>query len=153
MPVPSRKAPLQLLPAASRLELVHMDLLGGGSSWTKSARGNRYILVVVDHFSRYYCVAVPVQTQAAESVADAFFQNWVMRFGCPVRVHTDQGANFESSLFAELCLRCHVAKDRTLANHPQSNGACERLNRTLLHLLETSAYDCPCNWDLFLPEV
>ena len=152
MPVPARKAPMQIFPAASRFELVHMDLLGGGASWQKSARGNRYILVIVDHFSRY-CVAVPIQTQSAEVVAEAFFQNWIMRFGCPMRVHTDQGANFESSLFAELCQRCHIAKSRTLAYHPQSNGACERLNRTLLRLLETSVYECPTDWDLFLPEV
>jgi transposase InsO family protein len=142
----------QLFPAAHRFELVHVDLFGGGSSWTKPTRGSRYILVIVDHFSRYR-VAVPIQTQTADSAAEAFFQNCIMRFGCPMRVQTDQGANFESSLFAELCQRCHIAKRRTLAYYRQCNGACERLNRTLLHLLETSVYDCPADWYLFLPEV
>ena len=40
-----------------------------------------------------------------------------------------------------------------MAYHPQSNGACERMNRTLLHLLETCVYECPTDWDLFLEEV
>jgi transposase InsO family protein len=153
MPVPARKAPLQVFPAASRFELVHLDILGDGSSWQKSPRGNRYILVIIDHFSRY-CVAMAVKNQTAETLAEAFFLHWVMQFGCPMRVHTDQGANFESSLFAaELCQRCHIAKSRTMSYHPQSNGACERMNRPLLRLLETSVYECPTDWDLLLPEV
>ena len=97
MPVPTRKAPLQIFPAASRFELVHLDILGGSSSWQKSPRGNRYILVIIDHFSRY-CVAVAIAHQTAEEVAESFFRYWIMKFGCPMRVHTDQGANFESSL-------------------------------------------------------
>jgi transposase InsO family protein len=129
-----------------------MDLVGGGATRQKSMRGNRYTLVIVDHFSRY-CAAVALQTQGAEAVAAASLQNWIMRFGCPMHVDTDQGANFESSLFAELCHRCHIAKSRTLAYHAQSNGARERPNRTLLRVFEAKVYEHPIDWYLFLPEV
>ena len=152
MPVPTRKAPLQIFSASSRFEVVHMDILGGGASWPKTPRDNRYILVIVDHFSKF-AVAVPLVHQKAEDVADAFFTHWVLRFGCPMRLHTDQGANFESTLFAELCAKCHVAKSRTMAYNPQSNGAVERLNRTLLGLLRACVCDSPAEWDMQLPQV
>ena len=53
-----------------------------------TSAGNKYILVVVDHFTRY-CVAVPLADQTAPSIAKAFIDHWVMRFGVPLRTHTD----------------------------------------------------------------
>jgi hypothetical protein len=112
----------------------------------------KYMPVIIDHFSRY-CVAIATPDQKSETIADAFFRFWVMRVGCPMRAHTDQGANFESSLFAELCQRCHIQKSRTLAYHPHANGSVDRMNRTLIHLLQTSVFDSPQDWDLYLEEV
>jgi transposase InsO family protein len=128
-------APLQLFRAASRFELVHLDILGGGSFPVTKA-GHHYILVMVDHFTRY-CVATPLRNQEAETVAHAFVTDWVWRFGAPMRVHSDQGRNFESTLFADMCQHLQIAKSRTLAYHPQGNGAVERVNRTLISLLRT----------------
>jgi transposase InsO family protein len=144
-------AQLQLFPAAARFELVHVDILGGRSSLPTTNNGYKYILNIIDHFTRY-CVAVPLSDQKAETVADAFVTHWVWRFGVPMRVHSDQGTNFESTLFAEMCQRLHIAKSRTLAYHPQANGAVERVNRTLLALLRALTADKPKSWDNYLPQ-
>ena len=144
-------AQLQLFPAASRFELVHIDILGGRTSLPETAGGHKYILHIIDHFTRY-CVAVPLKDQKAETVADAFVTHWVWRFAAPMRLHSDQGTNFESTLFAEMCQRLHIAKSRTLAYNPRSNGSVERVNRTILAILRALVADQPKRWDQLLPQ-
>lgn len=58
-------------------------------------------------------------------------------YGFPERIHSDQGANFESNLIAELLHLAGVAKSRTTAYHPMGNGGTERFNRTLGSMLRT----------------
>lgn len=52
-------------------------------------------------------------------------------YGFPDRIHSDQGANFESHLIRELLQVAGVKKSRTTAYHPMGNGLVERFNRTL----------------------
>lgn len=68
---------------------------------------------------------------SAETVAKAFFEQWVSRFGCPVSVITDQGTQFQSELFNEFANKCGIKLKRTTAYHPQCNGKIERFHRTL----------------------
>lgn len=131
-------APLQIFSAAARFELVHIDVLGEGTSLLKTKNGNKYLLVIVDHFSKYG-EAVPMPDEKTETVLNAFLKHWVWRFGAPNRLHSDKGTNFESDLFQEMCQRLHISKTRTLAYHPQSNGAVERLNHTILALFRALA--------------
>lgn len=52
-------------------------------------------------------------------------------FGFPQRIHSDQGANFESQLISELPRVSGVKKSHTTPYHPMGNGCVERFNRTL----------------------
>ena len=61
--------------------------------------------------------------------------------------------NFESKLFYELCLIAGINKSHTTAFHPQSDGQTERMNRTLLQMLKTTADDNPATWPQRLPTV
>ena len=67
------------------------------------SKGNRYVLVMVDCFSRW-TEACPLPNKAAVAVADAFFQLIICRFGMPSVIHSDQGREFENHLMQELCL-------------------------------------------------
>jgi transposase InsO family protein len=51
---------------------------------------------------------------------------------CGFQVFTDQGRNFESSLFREMCELLHIHKARTTPYRPSANGQVERCNRTLM---------------------
>ena len=64
-----------------RWERVAMDLLDMSVT---TARGNRYVLVMVDCFSRW-TEACPLPDKTAHSVPDAFFNQVVCRFGMPIR--------------------------------------------------------------------
>ena len=99
---------------------------------------NRYLLVMVDCFSRW-TEACPLPYKTAISVADAFFSNIVCRFGMPSVMHSDQGREFENKIMHELCLLGGSHKTKTTPYHPESDGLVERFNRTLNPLLPDDA--------------
>ena len=65
----------------------------------------------------------PLPSQSAETVADALLSQWVLLFGAPRRLLTDQGANLESAVVQNLCPIWRIDKVRTTAFHPAGNGA------------------------------
>ena len=119
----------------------------------QSQAGNRYILVMVDFFTKWAEVAA-LPNQEARTVAQAIYNSWVTRFGSPDAIHSDQGTNFESRLCYELWGSMGTHKTRTTPLHPAGNGMTERTNKTLLNLLrafvDISRTDA---WDTLLPRV
>ena len=132
-----------------RWDRVAMDLLDMSVTTT---RGNRYVLVMVDYFSRW-TEACPLPDKTAQSLADAFFNHIVCRFGMPIVIHSDQGREFENRIMQELCILCGSHKTRTTLYHPQSDGLVERFNRTLLMMLAMFASKNREDWDDLLPAV
>ena len=69
---------------------------GGDGHFPRTSRGNRYILTKVNHFTKH-AEAYPLPDQEAPTVARAFLNEFVSRYGVSYVVHTDQGTNFESN--------------------------------------------------------
>ena len=92
--------------------------------------------MVTDHFTKY-SQAYPTRDQKATTVAKVLFNNFITHYGFPVRIHSDQGRNFEGQIIRELCKLCGIKKSRTTPYHPQGNGLTERFNHTLLNMLGT----------------
>ena len=129
------------------------DIDGTAWPWTMSVtttRGNRYVLVMVDCFSRW-TEACPLPDKTAQLVADVFFNQIVCRFGMPIVIH--QGREFENRIMQELCILCGSHKTRTTPYHPESDGLVERFNRTLLMMLAMFASKNREDWDDLLPAV
>ncbi|XP_041350990.1 uncharacterized protein LOC121369973 [Gigantopelta aegis] len=126
------RAPLVSITSTQPLELVCMDFL----TLETSKGGYQHLLIITDHFTRY-AQAIPTRNMTARTTAEAFYHHFVMHYGIPLRIHSDQGANFESKLLKELCLILGMDKSRTTSYHPMGNGMCERFNRTLLNMLGT----------------
>ena len=144
-----RKIPMGHVEVGHRWDRVAMDLLDMSVTTT---RGNRYVLVMVDCFTRW-TEAFPLPDKTAQSVADAFFTNVVCRFGMPIVIHSDQGREFENKILHELCLLGGSHKTRTSPYHPESDGMVERFNRTLLMMLAMFAGKNRDDWDDLLPAV
>ena len=68
----------------------------------------------------------------AKAVAKLLVEEVIVRFGTPYVIHMDQGVQFESNLFQEVCRLLQIQKTRTTPYHPQSDGMVERNNRTIL---------------------
>lgn len=133
-----------------RFQTVHIDLvtLPLASHPLSNNPPYRYLLTCIDRATRW-CEAAPLVDVAASTVAIAFLTTWVSRFGVPLQLVTDRGAQFESELFAELSKLIGFHHVRTTAYHPQSNGFVERLHRSLKAALMARGG----NWLLSLPIV
>ena len=102
-------ASLGSLAAGFRFERVCLDIVG---PLPVSDRGHKYILVAIDCFS-IWAQAFPLTNMTAESVAEAFVLGWVAFFGALHSVHTDQGTQFTSALFKEVCRLLSISKSQT----------------------------------------
>ena len=114
--------------------------------------GNKHILVIGDHFTKWY-EAIPLPDQTAITTANALVNHWISRFGYPHSLHIDQGRNFESKLFEQLMQLLELDKTRTTPFHAQSNAVIERMNRTLQNMLAKCVNEEQSNWSQQLPYV
>ena len=137
------RAPLQSYSAGAPMEKVHMDILG---PLPKSHRGNLYVLLMVDQFTKW-AEAVSLPDQTAETIARAAIDNFFSRYGCPREICTDQGTNFTSQLFQTLCARLQITKKRTTPYHPSANGQVERMNKSVLQMIRCTLEGGQHNWD------
>ncbi|KAJ8369553.1 hypothetical protein SKAU_G00095810 [Synaphobranchus kaupii] len=128
-PEPEARAPLKSIVTSRPLELVCIDFWSAEDSSNKSVD----VLVVTDHFTKL-AQAYPCSNQSAKVVARQLWNNFCT-YGFPERVHSDQGANFESSLIAEMLQVAGVQKSHTTPYHPMGNGCIERFNRTLGNMI------------------
>lgn len=144
---PRRKTALRKYHAGYPMERVHIDILG---PFTPSDNNNVYILSMIDQFSKWIeCAPLPEQT--AQQVAEKFVDKFITTFGCPLHLHSDQGKQFESKLFQELCRILEIAKTRTTPYHPSSNGQVERYNQVILHMVRCFVGENVTTWDEELP--
>ena len=148
-PAPNRRAPMGTIKAGYPTQVMAVDLVG---PLPESPSGNSYILVVGDYFTKWM-EALPVPNQEAVTVAEKLVDEVFFRYSIPEQLHSDQGAQFESQLIAEVCKLLHINKTRTTPYHPQCDGLVERFNRTLLNMLATCATDHPFEWEKHIRKV
>ena len=141
------RAKLRVSKVGAPMERVGIDILG---PMTQTRRGYRYVLVISDYFTRW-TEAFAMKNIEAVTVADLLVKEFICRYGIPRQIHSDQGRQFESEVFQQMCLLFDIDKTRSTAYHPQSNGLVERFNRTLLNMLTKFVSSDQRDWDQKLP--
>ncbi|CAL9701640.1 unnamed protein product [Knipowitschia caucasica] len=148
-PTQRSHAPLQQYLVGAPMERVGVDILG---PFPVTDTGNRYVLVAMDYFTKWP-EAYAVPDQSAATTAGRLVDEMFTRFGVPSELHSDQGRNFESQVFSEVCRLLAIKKARTTLLHPQSDGLVERFNRTLATQLAILVSKHQRDWDRYLPLV
>lgn len=105
---PEGRAPLESIMSTRPLELVCIDFWSAEDSKNRSVD----VLVITDHFTQM-AQAFPCKDQTAKQVARVLWDRYFCVFGFPERIHSDQGANFESRLISELLKVSGVRKSHT----------------------------------------
>ena len=94
------------------------------------------VLIVTNHFTRY-AAAYVMPKQTAPIMTKVLWENFLVKYGWPEKILTDQEKNFESSLVRELYELAGVQKLRTTPYHLETNGQCECFNQMLINLIGT----------------
>lgn len=145
-PQKTPRVPVKKYNVGAPLERVALDVRG---PLPESDQGNKYILVITDYFTKWIeSYAMP--NQEATTVAKLLEEEFVVRFGVPRQLHSDQRRNFESAVFREMCLLLDTDKTRTTPFRPQSDGMVERYNRTLENMLSKFVADNLRDWNVHL---
>ena len=81
------------------MEWVAIDVLG---PLPTIADGSRYLLIAADYFTTWV-KGYALPNQEAVTIAEVLVKEFVCRFGVPLFIHSNQGHNFESVAFGEMC--------------------------------------------------
>ena len=134
-------------PVSSRFEHVHVDIVGP----LPSSNGYKYIFTCVDRFTRWP-EAIPINDIGTTTIAKAFIETWISRYGVPISITSDRGSQFESTLFSKILSILGIQRFRTASYHPQSNGMVERFHRQLKSSLIATVSDRN-EWSSSIPMV
>ncbi|KAL6743631.1 hypothetical protein Aduo_016651 [Ancylostoma duodenale] len=140
--------PLKPFTVTKPFEVIGVDVLEMG----RTRNGNRYLVVVVDHFSKWL-EAYPVETKSAENIAKGIFKRWICEGGrWPRTIHSDRGKEFENSVMNALCEVAGIHQSFTKGYNPRENGLTERANQTLIKMLKKKE-GITTEWDELVPHV
>ena len=135
------KAPLENIMATHPLELFHLDYL-----YLEPGKGlEENVLVITDNFTRY-AQAYVTRTQTTQMTAKTLWDKFIVHYGLPEKILTDQGWNFESQLVSDLCELMGIWKIRNSPYHLQTHSQCERFNSTLFNMLGTLPKEKKSEW-------
>ena len=94
---PKSRAPLQSAPLGNPMQIIHIDIVG-----PLPQSRNRYILTAQCSFTRWV-EAYAIPNQRATTCTRVLVRNWFWRYSVPDSIHNDQGRNFVSAVFEEMC--------------------------------------------------
>ena len=130
------------------LDLVGVDAIG---PLPTTYRGNKFALVMIDYFTKW-SEAVPVKALTAEATVK-FFRQVFSHIGAPKKLLSDNGSNFVAEETEKYLDEQGIVHIKATAYHPETNGLCERFNKTLKHILTKMLDGRPkSEWDLLMKD-
>ncbi|GJS15048.1 putative ribonuclease H-like domain-containing protein [Tanacetum coccineum] len=118
------------------LNTLHMDLCG--PMRVQTINGKKYILVIVDDYSRFTWVKFLRSKDETPAVVIKFLKQIQVGLNKTVRyVRTDNGTEFVNKDLTDYYERVGIFHQKTVSRTPQQNGVVERRNRTLVEAART----------------
>ncbi len=139
---------LQYPPPSRPFDTVSIDVL----QLPPSYQGSKFLLVMIDHFSRYVILA-PLKEKPARAVAHAIVSKLICEYSAPRVLLSDNGAEIRNKILAEICSQFGIRLTFTVAYHPVSKGLVERSNRKILEILRPIVAGHLWTWEGWIPKV
>ena len=131
--------PIVTMPYAKKFnEHIAMDLKDIDS---------KHVLHLIDHMSRFSAACV-VPSKKKETIIAAILKIWISTFGCPGRILSDNGGEFNNDDFREMGEKLNTRITTTAAESPWSNGINERHNGLLGEMVIKTMEDTNCSLDI-----
>lgn len=127
---------------------VSIDFLG---PFPRSKKGNKYLFVLVDNFTKW-CLLKPIKQADAKFVVSYMEEEVFMVYGVPSKVICDNGPQFISKSFRDLMCDYGVVINYNAVYHPQHNPA-ERINRVVLSSIRAYTKNNQANWDVEIAKI
>ena len=141
-------------------ELQPLPIRGMGYRWgvdfagplAKTPRGNKWILVCIEHFSKW-AELIPLPSKSSANATRGLLEGVLSRYGAPGEIITDRGGEFQGE-FDELCAKHEITHRLASRDHPQADGLAERMVQTMKRSLRKCLLDGGGQrWDELLPYV
>lgn len=133
--------------AESCFEKIFLDLVG---PLDESEQGSQYILTLQDELTKFI-EAVPLRNKEANTVAKALVENFILKYGVPDNIATDQGTEFINEVFRGTCKLLKIQHLQSTAYHHESIGALENTHKVLGAYLRSYVSEKHTDWDTWLP--
>ncbi|GJT28280.1 retrovirus-related pol polyprotein from transposon TNT 1-94 [Tanacetum coccineum] len=118
------------------LNTLHMDLCG--PMRVQTINGKKYILVIVDDYSRFTWVKFLRSKDETPAVVIKFLTQIQVGLNKTVRfIRTDNGTEFVNKTLYDHYEKVGIFHQKTVPRTPQQNGVVERRNRTLVEAART----------------
>lgn len=127
--------PLPLVPIYVEAPFQQWILDFIGKIHPPSSGQHRWILTATDYFTKWI-EAVPTR-KANDPVIICFLENNILsRFGCPMKIITDDAQAFKSKKMINFCHQYHISLGNSTAYYPQGNGLFESSNKSLVRIIK-----------------
>ena len=107
--------------STSLWDVISFDIMG---SFVAGRKGERYILAMIDCFSRSL-ILIPIKDHTATTVNQAMFERVIGYFGCPRKILSDRGTEFTRRVWNEMMELMGIRQMLTSPHYPQGNGIVE----------------------------
>ena len=142
---PSTHNEMHAIVAKAPFERIGIDFVG---PLPATSKGNRYILVAVDYFTKWP-EAKATKRADAQTVVDFLYEEIICRHGPFRQLHSDRGTHFANALIKGLTEKFRIRHHLSSPYNPRANGQVERYNRTLCEALAKQTEGIE-DWDMFL---
>ena len=132
-------------------DIWSLDILDLKDYGPKNNRGYRYVLVIIDNFSKYGWT-IPLKNKNAQTIKDSFENILISSKRKPNLIQSDRGKEFYKNIFQDFLNK----NDIKLSSRNSSYGAvfAERFNRTIRDLLKKIVFEqSDAKWVDILPTI
>jgi Integrase zinc binding domain/Integrase core domain len=117
-----KKQPMMITTtSSSSFEKIFVDLVG---PLTETVNGYKYILTIQDELTKFI-ENVPLRNKEAENVAKGLVNEFILKYGIPNKITSDQGTEFMNKVFESICTMLKIEQTFSTAYHHESIGALE----------------------------